>query len=58
MAGAPIEGNDFGNYQPASKSGTKFVDTDGDGVRDDGEPGLAGVEIHLSGTDNAGNADP
>ena len=32
-------GNDFGNYQPASKSGTKFVDTDGDGVRDDWRTG-------------------
>lgn len=56
MGGATREGNDFGNFQPASKSGTKFVDTNGNGQRDGSEPGLAGVNIHLSGTDGAGNA--
>ena len=35
-------GNDFGNYQNATKSGTKFDDLNGDGDRDAGEPGIGG----------------
>src|SRR5262249_2309014 len=31
-------GNDFGNYQNATKSGVKFNDLNGDGVRQAGEP--------------------
>jgi hypothetical protein len=49
-------GNDFGNFQNATKSGTKFVDTNGNGAKDTGEPGLSGVTIHLFGTDGRGNA--
>ena len=56
MAGADHVGNDFGNYQNGTKSGTKFEDTNGNGVRNTGEPGLAGVQIHLFGTDGLGNA--
>ena len=33
--------------QDGLKTGHKFKDLDGDGIKDDGEPGLAGVEIHL-----------
>lgn len=33
-------------------TGTKFEDVDGDGARDDGEPGLAGVVIYLDSNDN------
>ena len=55
MAGADQPGNDFGNFKNGTKSGTKFVDSNGDGDRDAGEPGLAGVEIHLFGTDGLGN---
>jgi protocatechuate 3,4-dioxygenase beta subunit len=40
-------GNDFGNYRPASKSGTKFNDLDADGVKDGGEPGVSGLTIKL-----------
>ena len=54
MAGADQSGNDFGNFQNGTKSGTKFVDTNGNGQRDEGEPGLAGVEIHLFGTTGLG----
>jgi hypothetical protein len=47
--------NDFGNYRAASKSGTKFEDTDADGLpREAGEPGLEGWEITLTGTDGMG----
>jgi hypothetical protein len=56
MAGADHLGNDFGNYQNGTKSGTKFEDTNGNGVKDTGEPGLGGVEIHLVGTDGGGTA--
>ncbi len=56
MAGIDQTGNDFGNFHNGTKSGTKFVDTNGDGDRDTGEPGLAGVQIHLFGTDGGGNA--
>jgi hypothetical protein len=48
--------NDFGNFQNATKSGVKFEDLDGDGVKDAGEPLLAGWEIHLFGTDGSGTA--
>ena len=54
-SGDTDSGNDFGNFQNATKSGTKFVDTNGNGARDTGEPGLAGVQIHLFGTDGRGN---
>ena len=33
--------NDFGNYQNATKTGMKFQDTNANGVKDAGEPGLA-----------------
>jgi SdrD B-like domain len=56
MTGADHPGNDFGNFQNGTKSGTKFVDTNGNGARDTGEPGLGGVQIHLTGTDGLGNA--
>jgi hypothetical protein len=56
MTGSDHTGNDFGNYQNGTKSGTKFEDTNGDGDRDSGEPGLGGVQIHLFGTDGLGNA--
>ncbi len=50
-AGQLDEGNDFGNITappaPAIKRGTKWHDLNGDGVRDDGEPPLAGWEIHI-----------
>src|SRR4029453_10206715 len=48
-------GNDFGNFQQATKSGPKFNDLDHDGVRDADEPGLANWVIHLDGTDGQGN---
>ena len=41
-------GNDFGNYQNATKSGMKFHDLNADGVKDAGEPGLAGWTIYWS----------
>jgi hypothetical protein len=47
-------GNDFGNYENATKSGVKFFDLDADATRDVGEDGLPDFEIHLFGTDGSG----
>ena len=46
-SGGSQTGNDFGNWTTATKSGTKFNDLDADGVKDAGEPGLAGWTIYV-----------
>ena len=38
-------GNDFGNFQQATKTGMKFHDLNANGVKDAGEPGLPGWTI-------------
>ena len=38
-------GNDFGNYQQATKTGVKFEDLNANGVKDASEPGLTGWGI-------------
>ena len=38
--------NDFGNWTTATKTGMKFHDLNADGVKDAGEPGLAGWTIN------------
>ncbi len=48
--------NDFGNFRPATKSGAKFQDTNGNSARDPAEPGLPNWQICLSGTTGAGAA--
>ncbi len=55
--GEALPGRDFGNWQPdadevASISGTKWKDLDGDGVKDEGEPGLGGWVIYVDYNDN------
>ncbi|MCW9057901.1 MAG: SpaA isopeptide-forming pilin-related protein [Gammaproteobacteria bacterium] len=52
---AAIEYN-FGELQAASLSGTVFNDNDNNGALDAGEPGIGGVTIDLTGTDDLGNA--
>ncbi len=47
VPGTTYANNDFGNWRAAAKSGTKFADADRDGVRDPGEPGLAGWTIYV-----------
>ena len=46
--GDAIEGIDFGNQrsEPAVVAGRKWLDRNGNGRRDDNEPGLAGVTIY------------
>jgi Ca2+-binding RTX toxin-like protein/subtilisin-like proprotein convertase family protein len=56
--GGTITGLDFGNQQGSGElHGTKWSDTNADGVRDPGEPGWAGVSIYLDLNDN-GVLDP
>ena len=50
----------FGNYRPAVVEGVKFVDRNGNGIRDEedpvfpgGEPGLAGVILYADLNNNA-----
>jgi serine-aspartate repeat-containing protein C/D/E len=56
-SGANVGGVLFGNFQLTSIGGTKFQDTNGNGVRDPGEPGLQGVTIFLDANNN-GVLDP
>lgn len=49
-SGTNSTGNDFGNFQFGSISGMKFVDLNGNGIKDNGEGGLQGWQIKLSGS--------
>src|SRR3989441_681901 len=53
-SGSTETGNDFGNFQRGTKSGVKFNDLNGNGVKDPGEPGLTGWTI-LAYTDGNGD---
>ncbi len=44
---AAFEGNDFGNWYPATKSGYKWYDRNGDGIWDEDEPAIPGWKIEL-----------
>jgi protocatechuate 3,4-dioxygenase beta subunit len=46
-SGANVTGIDFGNFQLGVISGLKFQDTNGDGIQDNGEPGLENWTIDL-----------
>lgn len=48
--------NNFGELLAASLSGTVFNDHDNDGTQGVGEPGIGGVQIRLTGTDDRGQA--
>jgi protocatechuate 3,4-dioxygenase beta subunit len=54
-----VGGLDFGNMllHPSSISGVVFHDLNADGVREDGEPGLAGVTVFIDANNN-GRLDP
>lgn len=55
--GQSVDDLDFGNDPlfDGVLSGFVYLDADQDGVRDEGERGIAGVTIRLSGTDDFGN---
>jgi subtilisin-like proprotein convertase family protein len=59
-SGVNISGVSFGNYQPITLSGTVYTDTNGNGVQDAGELGLAGqtVFLDLNGTGALAQNDP
>ncbi len=46
-SGTDSTGNDFGNFQNITISGQKFNDLNGNGLKDQGEPGLPGWTINL-----------
>jgi uncharacterized repeat protein (TIGR01451 family) len=48
--------NDFGELVPSALAGTVFLDSNDDGILDNGEHGLPGVQLTLSGTDDTGAA--
>ena len=50
-------GKDFGNVQAGQIEGDEWSDLDGDGVRDAGEPGVAGWKVYLD-LNNNGQLDP
>jgi uncharacterized repeat protein (TIGR01451 family) len=52
IVGHPGSGYDFGELVPASLSGVVVNDLDADGVPEDGEPGIGGVAVTLTGTDD------
>jgi protocatechuate 3,4-dioxygenase beta subunit len=58
--GQTVSGNDFGEFQNISFSGTVFYDRNNDHTQDNGETGISGVQIKLDGTvvattDSSGN---
>ncbi len=54
-AGVDATEYNFGERLPSSISGTVFVDRDNNGLRAANEPGLPGITVVLTGTDEAGN---
>jgi hypothetical protein len=48
--GQTVSGNDFGEFQNISFSGTVFYDRNNDHTQDNGETGISGVQIKLDGT--------
>ncbi len=55
-AGDTSAGSTFAEIAGGSISGTVYEDLDADGVQGAGEPGIGGVTLRLTGTDDAGNA--
>jgi hypothetical protein len=56
LPGQPVTNVDFGDFKLISIGGAKFQDTNGNGVRDAGEPGLQGITVFLD-TNNNGRLD-
>ena len=51
-SGINVTGVNIGNFQTLTIGGTKFQDSNGNGIRDAGEPGLAGFTIFLDTNNN------
>ena len=52
QSGVDIANNDFGNFDKVTKSGQKWVDNNGDGIKNGSDAGLPGWTINLY---NSGN---
>jgi protocatechuate 3,4-dioxygenase beta subunit len=52
-SGEVLEGLDFGNQETAWVHGSKWLDVNGDGIRDPDEPGIPGVIIYADLNENA-----
>ncbi len=50
--------NDFAELPPASVSGYVYVDQNDDGLKEAGEPGIAGIPIQLTGSNDLGSITP
>jgi uncharacterized repeat protein (TIGR01451 family) len=57
-AGQTVPNQDFGNFKNGSISGYKFNDLNGKDGRDEGEPGISGWSVTLTGTTKAVNGQP
>ena len=55
-SGTNVAGVTFGEVTLSSLAGFIYVDANDDGAKEPTEPGLAGVTVTLSGTDDLGNA--
>ncbi len=55
-SGDPAADYNFGELRGAKLSGFVYVDSNANGVRNSGEPGIAGVLLTLTGTDDLGNS--
>ena len=53
--GGNLTGNDFGNFQQGTISGTKFKDANDNGAKDSGEVGLSGSKSYQGGTEVSGS---
>jgi hypothetical protein len=49
--------NDFAAIAPSSLAGYVYIDANNNGVKDPGEPGIAGVTLTLAGTNDLGPVD-
>ncbi len=56
VAGVQAADYNFGELRAAKLAGFVYIDSNANGVRNTGEPGIAGVLITLTGTDDLGNA--
>jgi RHS repeat-associated protein len=52
-SGQTVTGEEFGEYPTAAIGGTVFLDTNGNGVLDNGEAGLSGWTVQLLNSSNA-----
>jgi uncharacterized repeat protein (TIGR01451 family) len=55
-AGQDGTGYNYAELRPAAVAGSAWEDVNGNGVRDAGEPGIDGVTVHLTGTDDHNQA--